>query len=65
MTIEAAFTGVMVSETIELKTSQAGKPWTAFNVEVGEGDGRQYVRVSVFNGLAECAASELAKGSPP
>ncbi len=61
--IDAAMVGVVMSDTIALKTSQAGKAWTALSVGVGEGDNRQYVRVSLFNGLAERAAAELAKGT--
>ena len=61
--IDAAMMGTLVSDTIELRTSQAGKKWAAFNVGVGESENRQYVRISVFNGLAERAAAELTKGT--
>jgi single-stranded DNA-binding protein len=61
--IEGALTGIVVSDAIELRTSQAGKKWAAFNVAVGEGDGRQYIRASVFGTLAERASAGLAKGT--
>jgi single-stranded DNA-binding protein len=60
--IDAAMLGTMVSETIELRTSQACKKWAAFNVGVGEGDNRQYVRIAVFGRLAERLAGELKNG---
>jgi single-stranded DNA-binding protein len=59
---EAAIVGAMVSEAVEVKTSQTGKKWAAFKVAVGEGDNRQYARISVFGGLAERLAGELKKG---
>src|SRR5262245_25273416 len=59
--IDAAAVGVMVSETIEVKTSQSGKKWAGFNVAVGDGDNRQVLRISVFGGLAERVAAEVKK----
>jgi hypothetical protein len=50
--IDAAMVGAVVSDTIELRTSQAGKKWSAFSVGVGEGDNRQFVGISVFSSLA-------------
>ena len=61
--IDAAMVGVVTVDTVEVKVSQANKKWAAFNVGVGDGDNRQYVRVSLFNGLAERAAAELVKGT--
>jgi single-stranded DNA-binding protein len=60
--IEAALVGRVASDTIELKTSQAGKPWTAFSIGVGEGDTLEWVRISVFGAVAERLAGELTKG---
>jgi single-stranded DNA-binding protein len=60
--IEAALTGRVASETIELRTSQAGKPWTSFSVAVGEGDNVEFVRISAFAELAQRLANELKKG---
>src|SRR5215470_7391545 len=60
--IKAAMLATVASETIELRTSQTGKKWAAFNVGVGEGDNRQYVRIAVFGGLAERLAGALKKG---
>ena len=59
--IECAFVG-RLSQDPELRTSQAGKPWAALSVGVGEGDKVQWVRVSVFCSTAEAVAS-LAKGA--
>jgi single-stranded DNA-binding protein len=64
--IEAAVAGRVSSETIEVKTSQAGRKWAAFSVAVsvadGESDGVEFVRISVFHDLAERLAGELKKG---
>src|SRR5262249_32392938 len=60
--IDAALVGVVLSDTIELRTSQTGKKWAAFNVGVGEGDNRQYLRISVFGSMAERVAAEAMKG---
>jgi single-stranded DNA-binding protein len=60
--IEAALVGRVASEGVELRTSQAGKPWAAFSVCVGEGDNVEFVRVSVFADLAQRLAGELKKG---
>ena len=60
--IEAALVGRVASDTIELKTSQAGKPWTAFSIGVGEGDPVEWVRISAFGAVAERLAGELTKG---
>lgn len=60
--IEAAVAGRVSSETIEVKTSQAGKSWTAFSVRVGEGESIEYIRVSAIEPKAERLAVELKKG---
>lgn len=59
--IECAFVGI-VGVPPELKTSKAGKAWTALSLRVGDGDGPQWVRAAVFGDMAETAA-KLAKGS--
>jgi len=59
--IEAAFTGRLGTQP-ELKTSQAGKPWAAFNVGVGDGDNIQWVRIAVFGERAQELSAILRKG---
>ena len=60
--IEAAFIGRVGSDAIEVKTSQAGKPWTSLNVAVGKDDDTQWVRVALFGDTAERVAGSIAKG---
>ena len=58
--IETAFIARVGTEP-EVKTSQAGKPWAALNVCVGDrDDDQQWVRVVVFGGKA--TSLSLAKG---
>jgi hypothetical protein len=45
--IECAFIGRLGGEP-EMKTSQAGKPWSAISVAVGDGDEAKWVRVVAF-----------------
>ena len=59
--IEAAFIGRVGTEP-ELKTSQAGKPWSSLNAAVGSDDDVQWVRVAVFGETAERLAGHLHKG---
>jgi single stranded DNA-binding protein len=59
--IEAALTGRLGTEP-ELKISQAGKPWAAFNVGVGDGDNVQWVRIAVFGERARELSAVLHKG---
>ena len=59
--IEAALTGRLGTDP-ELKISQAGKPWAAFNVGVGEGDNLQWVRIAVFGERAQELSAILRKG---
>ena len=59
--IETAFCATVGTEP-ELKTSQAGKPWTSFNACVGKGDEAQWVRVAVFGARAEELSGHLHKG---
>jgi single-stranded DNA-binding protein len=59
---EAAIIGAMVSETVDVRSSASGKRWAAINIAIGDGDGRQYVRVSVFGELAERLGGQLKKG---
>jgi single-stranded DNA-binding protein len=60
--IEAAILGQVTSETIELRTSQSGKKWAACSIGIGEAESREYVRVSIFDDLAERLSTELKKG---
>jgi single-strand DNA-binding protein len=61
--IEAAFIA-RVASVAELKTSQAGKPWLAIKVAVGQGeDNTQWVRAVCFGETAERLASTLEKGA--
>jgi single-strand DNA-binding protein len=60
-TIEAAFIGRVGTEP-ELKTSQAGKPWTAINVAVGKDGETQWVRVAAFGETAEHLIGRVVKG---
>ena len=60
--IECAFSG-MVGRAPELRTSKAGKPWTFFPVAVGDGEAKQWVKVSVFRETAEALCRTLEKGS--
>lgn len=60
--IEAAFIGTVIDPPT-LKQSQAGKPWAAFRVAVGNGDDAQFVRVAVFGELAERLAPAIDKGA--
>ena len=60
--IQTAFVGRVASEAMELKTSTSGKAWAAFNVGVGSGDNVQWVRVAVFEDLAERLAGGLLEG---
>ena len=59
--IEAELIGRLGTEP-ELKTSQAGKPWAAFNVGVGDGDNIQWVRIAVFGERAQELSAILHKG---
>lgn len=59
--IECAFSG-RVGSDLELKTSSSGKPWTAFNVAIGQGDDAQWVRVAVFGARAEELSAQIKKG---
>jgi single-strand DNA-binding protein len=59
--IECAFVATVGTEA-ELKTSQAGKPWTNFNACVGSGDDAQWLRVAVFGARAEELSGQLHKG---
>jgi single-stranded DNA-binding protein len=61
MSIEAAFTGICCRDP-ELKTAQSGKAFCSFTLGVGEGDGRQWVRVVCFEDTAEKVAQQLRKG---
>jgi single-strand DNA-binding protein len=58
---EAAFIGRVGTEP-ELKTSQAGKPWTAINVAVGKDEDTQWVRVAAFAETAERPIGRVVKG---
>ena len=60
-TIECAFIGRIGSVT-PIKTSQSGKAWCAAKIAIGSDDVTQWVRVALFNGLAEQLAPTLAKG---
>jgi len=60
--IEAAFTG-KVGRDAELRQSQAGKPWAAVNVAVGNDENTTWVRVTMFGDLAIEMASRLTKGT--
>ena len=59
--IECAFFARVGSVT-PIKTSQSGKAWCAAKVAIGSDDATQWVRVALFNGLAEQLAPTLAKG---
>jgi|GEM_PF-1217873 len=59
--IKVAFMGRLGSDP-ELRTSQAGKPWAALAVAVGDGDEVQWVRVAVFGEKAEQVAGSVHKG---
>jgi single-stranded DNA-binding protein len=61
MSVEVAFTGVCCREP-ELKTAQSGKAFCTFTLGVGEGDGRQWIRVACFEETAEKVAQQLHKG---
>jgi single-strand DNA-binding protein len=60
--IECALIGRVASEAIELKTSQAGKPWARFNAAVGQGDDVQWLQVACFGEIAEHLVSTVRKG---
>src|SRR5258708_26560087 len=45
----------------ELKTSQAGKPWTSFSACVGDGDEAQWLKLVVFGDRAQQLAGHLHK----
>ena len=60
-TIECAFFARVGSVT-PIKTSQSGKAWCAAKVAIGSDDATQWVRVALFNGLAEQLAPTLAPG---
>jgi len=60
-TIESAFVARVATE-LELKISQVGKPWAAFNVGVGDGDNIQWVRIAVFGERAQELSAILRKG---
>ena len=60
--IEVAFTAFLPSEPDGLRTSQAGKPWLAFNAGVVDGNDKTWVRVAVFGERAQEIASRLHKG---
>jgi single-stranded DNA-binding protein len=59
--MEVALTGVCAREP-ELKQSKAGKRYATFSLGVGEGDARQWVRVTCFAESAEKVAQQLRKG---
>ena len=59
--IECAFFARVGSVT-PIKTSQSGKARCAAKVAIGSDDATQWVRVALFNGLAEQLAPTLAKG---
>jgi single-strand DNA-binding protein len=59
--IEAAFIG-RVGNDLDLKTSQAGKPWLRINVAVGQDDATQWVQIAVFGDRAQELAGHLRKG---
>lgn len=58
--IETAFIARVGTDTIEVKTSQAGKPWTSFSACVG--DDTQWVTVVAFGDRAQQLAGHLHKG---
>jgi single-stranded DNA-binding protein len=58
---EAAFIARVVTEP-ELKTSQAGKAWTAFSACVSDGDDAPWVKVVAFGDRAQQLAGHLHKG---
>ena len=60
-TIESAFIGRVGSE-LELRTSNAGKPWARFSVAVGREDETQWISVAVFGETAERLCQALHKG---
>ena len=61
--IEAAVAGRVASEGVELRTAQSsGKAWASFSVAVGESDSVEFVRISVFEDLAQRLAGEVKKG---
>jgi single-stranded DNA-binding protein len=60
--IETAFIARVGTDTIEVKTSQAGKPWASFSACVGDGDEAQWVKLVVFGDRAQQLAGHLHKG---
>ena len=60
--IECAFIGRVGADAIEVKTSQAGKPWASLNVAVGRDEETQWVRVALFGDTAARIAGSVAKG---
>jgi len=63
--IEAALTGTLGRDP-ELRTSQAGKPWTKLAVAVASGqdsDGPTWVQVACFGEVAERICAQAHKGS--
>jgi single-stranded DNA-binding protein len=53
----------VVSETVELKTSQKGTLWASFTAIVGGGDAGTFVRVSIFGDVGQKLACNIARGS--
>lgn len=60
--IECAFTAFLASEPDGLRTSKAGNPWLSFSAGVGDGDGKRWLRVTVFGERAREIAPRLHKG---
>jgi single-stranded DNA-binding protein len=60
--IETAFIARVGTDTIEVKTSQAGKPWASSSACVGDGEDDQWLRVADFRDRAQQLAGHLHKG---
>lgn len=63
--IDCACIAKVVSETVELKTSQKGTLWASFTAIVGGSDAGTgtFVRVSIFGDVAQKLAGNIARGS--
>jgi single-stranded DNA-binding protein len=60
--IDAALSGVIVKDG-ELKHSGRGTAYLGLTIRIGDGDGAQFVRVTVFGQLAEDLAPQAEKGA--
>ena len=59
--MEVAFTG-RLGQPPQHRTSANGKRWVSFSLAVGSGEGTEWVKVAVFEPLADELPSDLGKG---